>query len=144
MIKDSAIWISLSASIFNIEVYRVLITKDSVILLNKQEKEVQYRSLDYLQEVTEIPFDYKTLQDLLVGNPVFFDSNIISYKKTDDQDTGFSMVGFFKNLVTLSLDNNLLSIVNWMMWILPGTEQLILLMMIMKIKAELIFPPTGK
>lgn len=108
IIKDSAIWISLTASFLNIEVYRALITKDSVVLLNKQEKEVQYRSLDYLQEVTEIPFDYNTLQDLLVGNPVFTDSNIVYYKRTEDRIL-FSMVGkFFKNLVTLSADNNLL------------------------------------
>jgi hypothetical protein len=105
IMKDSAIWISLTASFLNIEAYRVLITKDSVILLNKLDKEVQYRSLDYLQDVTEIPFDYKTLQDLLVGNPVFIDSNIVYYKKTDDQIL-FSMVGkYFKNLLTLSSDN---------------------------------------
>ena len=108
IIKDSAIWISLSLPILNLEVYRALITKDSVILLNKQKKEVQYRSLDYLQEVTEIPFDYYTMQDLLIGNPVFIDSNIVYYKKTEDRIL-FSMVGrFFKNLVTLSADNNLL------------------------------------
>jgi hypothetical protein len=105
IIKDSTIWISLTASFLNIEAYRVLIKKDSVILLNKLDREVQYRSLDYLQEVTEIPFDYKTLQDLLVGNPVFVDSNIVYYKKTDDQIL-FSMVGkYFKNLLTLSSDN---------------------------------------
>lgn len=105
IIKDSTIWISLTASFLNIEAYRVLITKDSVILQNKLDREVQYRSLDYLQEVTEIPFDYKTLQDLLIGNPVFIDSNIVYYKKTDDQIL-FSMVGkYFKNLLTLSTDN---------------------------------------
>lgn len=105
IIKDSAIWVSLTASILNIEVYRALITKDSVILLNKQSREVQYRSLDYLQEVTEIPFDFKTLQDLLIGNPVFVDSNIVYYKKTENQVL-FSMVGkFFKNLLSLSSDN---------------------------------------
>ncbi len=105
IVKDSAIWISLTATFLNIEVYRVLIKKDSVILINKQDKEVQYRSLDYLQEVTEIPFDYKTLQDLLVGNPVFTDSNIVYYKKNDNQIL-FSMVGkYFKNLLTLSSDN---------------------------------------
>jgi hypothetical protein len=109
IIKDSTIWISLTASFLNIEAYRILIKKDSVILLNKLDKEVQYRSLDYLQEVTEIPFDYKTLQDLLVGNPVFVDSNIVYYKKTDDQIL-FSMVGkYFKNLLTLSSDNFYLS-----------------------------------
>jgi hypothetical protein len=105
IMKDSAIWISLTASFLNIEIYRVLISRDSVILLNKQDKEVQYRSLDYLQEVTEIPFDYKTLQDLLVGNPVFVDSNIVYYKKTENQIL-FSMVGnYFKHLLTLTSDN---------------------------------------
>ena len=109
IIKDSAIWISLTASILNIEIYRVLITRDKVILLNKQEREVQYRSIDYLQEVTEIPFDYKTLEDLLIGNPVFLDSNIVYYKKSDDQIL-FSMVGsYFKNLVTLSSANYFLT-----------------------------------
>lgn len=109
IIKDSAIWVSLTASFLNIEIYRVLITKDSVILMNKQDREVQYRSLDYLQEVTQIPFDYKTLQDLLVGNPVFVDSNIVYYKRTDDQIL-FSMVGiYFKNLLTLSSNNYLLT-----------------------------------
>ena len=82
MIKDSAIWISLSASILNVEVYRVLITKDSVILLNKLEREVQYRTLDYLQEVADIPIDFKTLQDLIVGNPVFYNDSIKSYRHT--------------------------------------------------------------
>jgi hypothetical protein len=109
IMKDSAIWISITASLLSIEAYRVLITKDSVIVLNKLNKEVQYRSLDYLQEVTEIPFDYKTLQDLLVGNPVFIDSNIVYYKKTDDQIL-FSMVGtYFKNLLTLSSDSYFLT-----------------------------------
>ena len=109
IMKDSAIWISLTATLLNVEAYRVLITKDSVILLNKLYKEVQYRSLDYLQEVTEIPFDYKTLQDLLIGNPVFVDSNIVYYKKTDNQIL-FSMVGnYFKNLLTLSSDSYFLT-----------------------------------
>ena len=109
IIKDSAIWISLTATFLNVEIYRVLITKDSVILLNKRDKEVQYRSLDYLQEVTQIPFDYKTLQDLLIGNPVFIDSNIVYYKKTDNQIL-FSMVGrYFKNLLTLSTGNYFLT-----------------------------------
>ena len=108
IIKDSAIWISLTASFLNIEVYRVLITKDSVILLNKQEKEVQYRSLDYLQEVTEISFDFKTLQELFVGNPVFLDSNVVYYKKTENQILLSTLGQYFKNLLSLSTDNYLL------------------------------------
>jgi hypothetical protein len=106
--KDSAIWVSLSATIFNVEVYRMLITKDSVILMNIREKEVQYRSIDYLQDVTEIPFDYKAIQDLLVGNPVFLDSTVVAFKKTEDKILMATAGDFFKNLLTLSVDNNLL------------------------------------
>lgn len=108
MVKDSAIWISLTATFLNIEVYRAYITKDSVILLNKQDKEVQYRSLDYLQEVTEIPFDFKTLQDMLIGNPVFFEKKNASFRKTDQYLLGSSWGDDFKNLLSLTLDSYLL------------------------------------
>ncbi len=108
MIKDSAIWISISASILNIEVFRVLITKDSVILLNKQEKEVQYRSINYLQEITEIPFDFKTLQNLLLGNPIFYNDSNISVRKFEEFLLVSSMNKDFKNLLTISTTDNTL------------------------------------
>lgn len=106
MVKDSVIWISLQATFLNIEAYRVRITPDSVILLNKLDKEVQYRSLDYLQEVTQIPFDFKTIQDMLLGNPVYFtDSNAVVRKK-DDQVLVYAVGELFKNLLTLNGTNN--------------------------------------
>ena len=108
IMKDSAIWVSLSATILNIEVYRMLITKDSVILMNTRDKEVQYRSLDYLQDVSEIPVDYKTIQDILVGNPIFLDTTVVYYKKADDKILVSTVGQFFKNLLTLSSDDNLL------------------------------------
>ncbi len=108
IIKDSAIKVSITATIINLEVFRILITKDSVILMNKNKKEVQYRSIDFLQETTEIPFDFYTMQDFLVGNPVFIDSNIVSLKKTEN-NTLVAMVGFyFKHLLTITNDNQLM------------------------------------
>jgi hypothetical protein len=109
IIKDSAIWMSLSATFLNIEVYRVLIKKDSVILLNKQEKEVQYRSMDYLQEVTQIPFDFKTVQDLLIGNPVFFNDSISALKEQDNQILISSVGEYFKSLLTITRDSKLMT-----------------------------------
>lgn len=106
MIKDSVIWVSIQATFLNIEVYRVRITKDSVILLNKQEKEVQYRSLDYLQEVTQIPFDFKTIQDMLIGNPVFFNESNAIVRKKDDHLLVYSVGDLFKTLLTLNAGNN--------------------------------------
>ena len=108
MIKDSAIWISISASILNLEVFRVLVTKDSVILLNKQEKEVQYRSISYLQEITEIPFNFKTLQNLLVGNPIFYSDSNINVRKFEEFLLVSSINSEFKNLLTISTSDNTL------------------------------------
>jgi outer membrane lipoprotein-sorting protein len=110
IIYDSAIWVSINVPIafVNYEAFRMLITKDSVILMNKNKKEVQYRSLDYLQDLTEIPFDYRTLQDLMIGNPIFMDSNYVSYRNTDNKVL-VSLTGqFFKHLLTLSSDSYLL------------------------------------
>jgi Domain of unknown function (DUF4292) len=109
MIKDSAIWISISAPILlNTEVYRALITKDSVILVDKQEREIHYRSIDYLQELTNIPFDLKTIQDLIIGNAIFFNEKNITIKKNDKFLLIASLSKEFKNLITLSLPDNLL------------------------------------
>lgn len=108
ILKDSAIWMSVSATFLNIEVYRVFITKDSVILLNKKDKEVQYRSLDYLQEVTQIPFDFKTVQDLLIGNVIFYNDSIQSFRRNDNSILITSRGGFFKHLLTLSPDTKVL------------------------------------
>ncbi len=100
MYKDSAIWVSVTA-ILGIEGLRALITKDSVKILNKQDKVYIARSVSYLQEVTALPLNLSSLQDLLIGNPVFLDSNIVSYSKGDNTISLQSNGSFFKNLFTI-------------------------------------------
>lgn len=107
MRKDSAIWLSINATIFNYEAFRVLVTPDSVKVLNKKDKLITLRSVSFLQEVAKIPFDFYTLQDLIIGNPVFLDKNIVSYKKNEGGITILSVGEFFKNLLTVSNDNYL-------------------------------------
>ena len=107
-LKDSLIWISGYATIFNVEAFRILIKKDSVFVLDKINKEVKLRSIDYLQEVTEIPFDFKTLQNLLIGNPIFLDDNIISYKETDSKILLATLGKYFKHLLTLNKTDHFL------------------------------------
>jgi hypothetical protein len=109
MVRDSAIWVSVNA-VLGIEAMRVLVTKDSVFLLDKLNKTYLARSVDYLQEVTALPLNLSTLQDLLVGNPVFLDSNIVSYASANDNNTVtlVSIGRWFKNLVTLNATDNLL------------------------------------
>ncbi|BAV10282.1 protein of unknown function [Filimonas lacunae] len=104
MQKDSAIWISLTGP-FNIEGFRLLVTKDSVRLMNKIKKTVQFRSIEYLQELTQIPFDFYTLQDLIIGNPVFIDGKVHSYKNSDNGLQVLILGKLFKHLVTIDVPN---------------------------------------
>lgn len=99
--KDSAIWLSLRGAL-GIEGFRVMITRDSVKVMNLLKKTIQLRSIAYLQEMTQLPFDFVTLQDLIIGNPIFIDSNIISYKTDANNQLNIMMAGkYFKHLVTL-------------------------------------------
>ena len=101
MHRDSIIWVSVTA-ILGIEGLRACITKDSVRILDKQNKTYIARSVSYLQEMTALPLDLYSLQDLLIGNPVFLDSNIVSYSKTQNSTSLLSIGEFFKNLLTIS------------------------------------------
>jgi Domain of unknown function (DUF4292) len=108
IIKDSAVWISISLALVNYELFRALITKDSVILVDKQEKEVHYRSINYLQELTNIPFDLKTIQDVLVGNVIFLNEENINVRKFEKLFLVASIGKDFKNLMTYTSPQNLL------------------------------------
>ena len=104
MAKDSVILIRVKGTFLGIaaEGLQAKVTRDSVVLVQKVgDKSVTKRSIAYLQEVTEIPFDFKSLQDLLIGNPIFLSNNLVSYKANDNQLL-VTMVGdLFKNLINI-------------------------------------------
>jgi hypothetical protein len=102
--KDSVIWVNITA-LLGIEFFRVLITPDSVKVLDKNNKTAQLRSVEYLQEVTKIPMKFTDLQNLLIGNPIFLDSNINSYKKDDKSISLMSPGLLFKHLLTVNKDD---------------------------------------
>jgi hypothetical protein len=101
MLTDSLIWVRGDA-ILGIEAFRVLISPDSVKILDKMGKTVTLRSVSYLQEVAKLPINFKTLQDLLIGNPIFLDSTDAFYST---EDAGISLItigDLFKNYLTLN------------------------------------------
>lgn len=106
MYKDSVIWVSVTA-ILGIEGLRAYITRDSVKLLDKQNKIYTARSVSFLQEVTDLPLSLTSLQDLLIGNPVFLDSNIVSYTRSSGSVSLLSIGDFFKNLFTITENSKL-------------------------------------
>jgi hypothetical protein len=107
MYRDSAIWISANA-ILGIEALRVLVTRDSIKLLNKLEKVYTARSIDYIQDVTSLPLNLHTLQELLIGNPVFVDSTVVSVSAKGNTLSVISVSQWFKNLLTLDAANGML------------------------------------
>jgi len=103
--KDSMIWISVNAAL-GIEAFRLLITPDSVRILDKLKKVVRLRSVNYLQDEVHLPVDFRTLQDLLMGNPIFLDTTRIAFYKNEDKGgiSLFSSGAVFRNFLTLSAD----------------------------------------
>lgn len=105
MKKDSVIWISLTG-LLGVEGARAMVTKDSVKVMYKLKKTILYRSVTYLQELTQLPFDFYTLQDLILGNPIYFSNNISSFKLADKQMQIQSVGKLFKQLLTIDTTNN--------------------------------------
>jgi uncharacterized protein YcfL len=105
ILKDSVMFIQIKGFLGIIGL-QAKITKDSITIVNKvQDKYVQKRAITYLQDVTQIPFTFTTLQNLFIGNPIFVDSNIVSYKNSNDNKLVVLIIGsVFKNLLTI--DNN--------------------------------------
>src|SRR5690554_5290997 len=71
--KDSAIWISITP-LLGIEVARVLITQDSVKVINRLTKEYFIGDFSYLHKRFNIDLEYEVIQAILVGNSIPFET----------------------------------------------------------------------
>jgi hypothetical protein len=108
MRKDSVILIKVKGSFLGISSVglEAQIKKDSIILVQLVgDKNVKYRSISYLQEISQIPFDFATLQDIIMGNPIYIDSNVLSYKNTESELLVQMAGEVFKHLMTLNNAN---------------------------------------
>jgi len=106
--KDSVLWISINATFLSIEAFRILITKDSIIILNKLNKQVEYHPFNYIEEIASIPLNFSVLQDIIIGNPVYTGDSVVAYRRTANHILIGTIGKFFKNLITLSGDNDLI------------------------------------
>ena len=106
MKKDELIWMSITGTL-GIEGFRVLIKKDSIHIMDKLANTYTVHPLEYLQEISQIPLDFSTLQNMIVGNPVFFNADSISaYRKDVNEVVSLlSITTVFKHLLTLSNSN---------------------------------------
>jgi len=67
MRKDSAIWISVTP-LLGIEAVRVLITPDSMKIMNRLRKTYMARDLNFLDEILKAHINFEIMQAVLVGN----------------------------------------------------------------------------
>jgi hypothetical protein len=109
--KDSIIWIEVYAKVVGtvpFKVLQVLMTPDSVKIVDRKDKFVLMRSVNYLQEQVHLPVDFGTLQDILIGNPVFLDTANVLYYRTETKGLSLFSVGrFFTNFLTLNPDRTM-------------------------------------
>jgi hypothetical protein len=107
--KDSIMWVSLTGTL-GVEGFRAIIRPDSVWVMDKLEKTISRRSTAFLQEITNLPLDFEALQDIVVGNPVYFSENkIVSYRTEANTISALSIGDYFKHLLTIdTLSNQLL------------------------------------
>ena len=105
--KDSMIWVSINAAL-GITAFKMMITPDSVKILDVLKKIARLRSVSYIQEQVHLPVDFKTLQDLLIGNPIYVDTGHILFYRTDPKGISlFSAGNVFRNYLSLNLDYTL-------------------------------------
>lgn len=82
MIRDSVVWIS--ASKLGFEVGRILITQDSVFLMERLQKTYIKSSFDELSELAGLSLDFNFVQDFLMGNPYLSEvQNEVKYFESD-------------------------------------------------------------
>lgn len=100
--KDSVLWVSISASFLGIEAFRIYITPDTLIILNKLDKTIESHPFSYIENIAHIPLSFSILQGIIIGNPVYMGDNIVSYRQTESRTMIGTTGEFFKNLLTLS------------------------------------------
>lgn len=87
MRRDSAIWISISPAL-GIEVLRLLITPDSLKCISKipDQKFFYAGSFELINEMAKTDLDFRSLQDMLVGNAVGLDREEGKFRSEIDHD----------------------------------------------------------
>ncbi len=79
--KDSVIWMSISK--IGMEAARVVITQDSVKLMDRFKKEYFLGDFDYINKIFGADLDYQMLEALLIGNSLDFEENQKIHSRVD-------------------------------------------------------------
>ena len=104
--KDSVLWISISSTFLGIEAFRLYVTPDTLMIINKLDKSVEFHPFGYIESFAHIPMTFRLLQNIIIGNPVYVGDSIVSYRETESHVLIGTVGDYFKNLITLSAGTN--------------------------------------
>jgi hypothetical protein len=83
--KDSVIWMNIKKLGFNVA--RAKITPDSIFVINYIQSNYVAKDLKYIEKQFNLPADFKMLQNILLGNPVFLtDTKQLTFDKAASGD----------------------------------------------------------
>lgn len=80
MEKNQYIWMSVTA-LLGIEVARIMITPDSVKIMDRLHRKCIVTDFGYIQRMSNVPLKLENLQNMIVGNTVF--SNSVQKSEVD-------------------------------------------------------------
>ncbi|MPM20359.1 hypothetical protein SDC9_66788 [bioreactor metagenome] len=124
IIKDRTIWISMSA-VVGIEAFRVNITTDSVMMINRLNKTFFKGDYQLINDLLKTPFDFDMLQALVTGNDFSYYENNIFKIGEDDHAYKISTPGRkkLKNYVANQSDMERVLVQD--MWISPENYKIV-------------------
>ena len=67
--KDSLIWVSITPAL-GIEVARVMITRDSIKVMNRIDRNYFIGDYKYINEGFNVELEFRTIQAILIGNAI--------------------------------------------------------------------------
>ncbi len=70
--RDSVLWLSLTAPVIGIEAARVMITKDSVKVMDRIHSQYFVGDFNFINKMLHADLDYDMMQSMLIGNSTEF------------------------------------------------------------------------
>ena len=97
MAKDSVIWMSIT---YGVEAARVLLTPDSVMVMNKLpgNRYVYLGNYDALERAVQAPVSFELVQSLLLGQPLLMDPDNEAYVSKIQQGHHVLMTRYDRNV----------------------------------------------
>ena len=98
--KDSIIWASVSAP-FGIELFRAVITKDSVYYINRTNKTYFLKPITHISKILKTDIAFNEIHEIIMADPKIV-KNKYSFKKTNNdfllstQDDTYTISNFYR------------------------------------------------